>query len=451
MELDAVPGGPHGRRQRGTIRGVPEAASAPPATLREAAARGVADADRDDSAFVLRLARALHRNGYASHQLEATLVEVSERLGLAGQFFAMPTGLIAAFGQDRDQRTHLLRFEPGAVELGRLGAIDEVRQAVVDGRLAPEAAAERLDRLESCPPLYGRMATTAAYPLSSAAAACFLGGGWGEISAAACCGLLVGLLALVVTRQPPLARLFETLAGLLAAALAVAWSVWLTPVATTVVTIAGLIVLVPGLTLTVAVTELASRHLAAGTARLMGAILVFLSIGFGVALGRHLGTALWGGVATHFPELLPVWVEGAALLIAALAYAVVLGLPLREIPWILAAGVVAVQGTRLGVSALGPELGAFVGALLVGMGSNLLARQRRRPAALTLVPGILLLVPGSVGVKSIAAFLERETLTGIAIGFQMALVAVALATGLLLASALVSPERRRRRPPRPAG
>ena len=46
---------------------------------------------------------------------------------------------------------------------------------------------------------------------------------------------------------------------------------------------AGLIVLVPGLPLTTALTELATRHLAAGPARLSGALVLFLSIGFGTA------------------------------------------------------------------------------------------------------------------------------------------------------------------------
>ena len=50
----------------------------------------------------------------------------------------------------------------------------------------------------------------------------------------------------------------------------------------------------PGLTLTAAMTELATRHLASGTARLSGAFITFLAIAFGVALGNRIGGAAFG-------------------------------------------------------------------------------------------------------------------------------------------------------------
>ena len=49
--------------------------------------------------------------------------------------------------------------------------------------------------------------------------------------------------------------------------------------------------LLPGLSLTVSLNEIANRHLMSGTARLMGASLVFLQLGFGAALGGKLAVA----------------------------------------------------------------------------------------------------------------------------------------------------------------
>jgi uncharacterized membrane protein YjjB (DUF3815 family) len=59
-------------------------------------------------------------------------------------------------------------------------------------------------------------------------------------------------------------------------------------------TLAGLIVLMPGLTLTVAMTELSTQHLASGTARLSAAFVTFLGMGFGVAVGNTLTNRLLG-------------------------------------------------------------------------------------------------------------------------------------------------------------
>jgi hypothetical protein len=50
-----------------------------------------------------------------------------------------------------------------------------------------------------------------------------------------------------------------------------------------------------------------------------------------------------------------------------------------------------------------------------------------------------MLVPGSVGFRSLSSFLERRTLAGIETAFSMILTAVALAAGLLIAG-VIAPE-----------
>jgi uncharacterized membrane protein YjjB (DUF3815 family) len=56
------------------------------------------------------------------------------------------------------------------------------------------------------------------------------------------------------------------------------------------------------------------------------------------------------------------------------------------------------------------------------------------------VPGILLLVPGSVGFASLTALLDRNVVPGVETLFRTILMAVALAAGLLVAS-VVRPAR----------
>ena len=59
------------------------------------------------------------------------------------------------------------------------------------------------------------------------------------------------------------------------------------------------------------------------------------------------------------------------------------------------------------------------------------------------VPGILLLVPGSVGFRSLTSLLERQAVTGIETAFSMILTAMALVAGLLMAG-VIAPETRMR-------
>jgi uncharacterized membrane protein YjjB (DUF3815 family) len=77
----------------------------------------------------------------------------------------------------------------------------------------------------------------------------------------------------------------------------------------------------------------------------------------------------------------------------------------------------------------------------VGACSNLYARIRDRPALVALTPGIIILVPGSVGFRSLTSFLNQETVAGIDFAFTMMIVAVALVGGILTANIVVPPKR----------
>jgi uncharacterized membrane protein YjjP (DUF1212 family) len=384
-------------------------------------------------AFVLRLGAALHRAGAPAHRLETALGGLSQRLGLQGAFLSTPTSLSAAFGEPGQQRSAMLRVSPGAVQIERLVELDATGDAVMEGRLSLEEAEERLAAIESSPPRFGPRATVAATGLVSAAAVGFFAGSWTEVLAAGISGLLVGLLAWASSHLPTLERLFLPLAAALATA-AASLLAWLVPgVSAQLVTLCALIVLVPGLGLTVAANELASGHLVSGTARLTGAAVVFVQIGLGVVAGSMLGELLPPSIPGSPPLPLPpgsLWAAGA---LAALSLVVLFQARPKDTPVILGSALTALAtATAAGhwLEAPGP---AFLGALAVGLLGNTYARISRRPSLVVVVPGILLLVPGSVGFQAVSAMLQDQTLVAVRTAFGALMAAVALAAGLLLA------------------
>lgn len=395
-------------------------------------------------AFVLKLGRGLHAHGYPAHRLEEALVRVSHRLGLEGQFFSMPTGLFASFGIGEEQRGFQIRIEPGAMDLRTLVALEQVAGAVADGSIDPAEGSKRVDAAMAAPAPYSAWLTTLCFAVTSGAAARFFGGGLREIAVSTAVGLVIGLLALLAGRVAALGRVFEAVAAMTSAVLACVAAHYWGPVSVYIPTVAGIIVLVPGFTLTVAMTELATRNLVSGTARLAGAAGTFLAIGFGVALGTRVGEALVGAVTTVRPSALPLWTEWVALLAAPLALTVLLRAPLRDIVWIELAGMLAYGGARAGTLWLGAELGTFVGAFVVAAASNAYARALDRPSAVPLVPALLLLVPGALGFRSMSSLIDRQTVPGVEAAFRMTLVAVSLAMGLLSGQLLVPPRGARR-------
>lgn len=397
---------------------------------------GVAAGSVPAEAFLLRLGRALHEAGFSAPELEVALGRVAGRLGLSAQFFSTPTSLFTAIGEGLGQRTHLERVEPAGVDLGRLVLLDRLIAQVASGELAPARATEALERVLARPRPYRPWQLLASSALASAATALFLGGGRNEIAVAAALGLATGLLARALERRAVSGLLLEPLAAAVAAFGAAAAAAWISPLSVYIATLAGIIYLIPGFTLTVALTELATRHLSSGTARFASALMVFLSLTFGVALGGHAAAALFGA-ATAVPPVPPSpWLEVVALVVAPLAYIVLYRAPLAELPWVALVGFLGLQAGRLGGELISPELGMFVGALTVGLAGQLYERLRRRPRQLTLVPAILLLVPGSIGYKSFASLLERDVVLGIETAFRMFLIAVSLVAGLLASYAL---------------
>jgi uncharacterized membrane protein YjjB (DUF3815 family) len=198
---------------------------------------------------------------------------------------------------------------------------------------------------------------------------------------------------------------------------------------------------VPGLTVTTAVRELATRNLVSGTARMMGAALIFFEMGFGVALGSRLGGLFLPKAANIATIPLPEWTLFVSLLAAPLGFAVLLRAHPKDTWTIIVASALSFGGARAGALFLGPQLGVCIGAIIVGAASNVYSRIFNRPSSVPLVPGILLLVPGSMGFGSLAKFISRDVVSGIDTAFTMILVAVALVTGLLISNLIIPPRR----------
>lgn len=390
----------------------------------------------ESSRLLVKLGRALHQYGTPSHRLEENLGLIAERLGLRANFFATPTAIFAAVEREGREESHLIRVEPADVDLGRLQDTYAIVDDVLYEEISVAEGEHRLDALVAAPPRYSNWLTVFSFGLAAAGAGRFLGGGWREIVVAAAIGLSVGVLALLRARAVAVARLFAPASAFLGSLLATSLALTIMPHGTHLSVIGGLIVLLPGLSLTLAMTELATGHLVSGTARLTGAGILFVSIGFGVAIGARCAEGMLGTPLVPFsPVLLPAWTEWVALLVAPLALTVLFQARFREIPFVAVTAWGAYLAARQGTAAWGPELGVFLGALLAGLLSNFYARALRRPASVPMVPALMMLVPGAMGFGSLQFFLDSEIVPGVELAFRVLLVAMSLVTGILVANA----------------
>lgn len=399
--------------------------------------------------FVVELARRLHEYGTAAPRLEAAINLVADRLRLTCDVLSTPTSIVMSFSDlDKDQSslaeiTQVVRLSPGEVNLKRLCLVDEIADHVIDGRLGLAEGHRRLREIGQLrPSLRSRLLIVAAYAVASACVAAILLTGWAGVATAGLIGLVTGLTALSAGKRPNIAAAFEAISALLATLIAILIAVYIVPIQVRSVVIASLIVLLPGMALTTAVRELSSQHLISGTARMAGAMAALLKLAFGAVAATQL-CALFGLVPPNAPApSVPEWSEWVAVPLAAVAFAITFRSPLRHYPVVIGAVLLGYLCTRVGGAYVSAAFGVFLGGLVLGASSNVFARVFSRPGALIREPGIILLVPGSVGFRSLSFVFERDVLLGIDTGITLVTLLVALVGGLLFGDLLVPPRRR---------
>jgi uncharacterized membrane protein YjjP (DUF1212 family) len=403
-----------------------------------------AETQRARTEFVVDLARRLHAYGTSSPRLEGAIMQVAQRLGLQCEAWSNPTGIILSFGggigpDGGPENTRVLRLEPGEIDLRKLCAADAIAERVMAGELDVQSGRDGLRALDRRPGRRARALTVFSFGLTSGSVAALLQTGWADIVTAASIGWMIGLLSLVAADRPRLAEAFDAVSALLAALIALAVASFIAPLALKSVLVAAVIVLLPGLTLTIAVAELSSQHLVSGTARFAGAVVVLLKLAFGTVAGLQIGGLLGWQAVEAVPVALPGWVEWVALGCAGYAFAVLFKADRRDIPLVIAAACLAYLATRFAGRALGNEAGVFFAGLLVSALSNLYGRIANRPGAVLRLPGIILLVPGSIGFRSLSSGFERDVLLSIDTGFTLLAVLIALVAGLLFGNLLIPP------------
>lgn len=392
--------------------------------------------------LVIRLARALHTYGSPADRLEEALLRVSAQLDLKGQFFTTPTSIFAAFGSTGAQQMVLERVEPGEVHLGKLATLGDLLDDIGRGDVSVPVAEHRLEAIEQVGKGPHWMLLVLSQGLVSASGAFFFRGSFSDVWVAGLVGLLVGGVVLLLGRVNATRRLIDLLSALLAALLATSLGTRIPGVHPYIVTLAALLILLPGLSLTTATSELASKHFVSGGSRFAGTVVVLVTLGFGAALGNQLGTKLCGSGILAEQGPMSWYFALPALLLSSFGLAVFFRADTRDFVWVLLGSGLTYAAVQLGARALGGiELGALFGAFVLGILGSFVARRFRRPAAVATVPGLVLLVPGSVGFQSVASLVERDTVSGIQTAFSMLIVAVAIVTGLLVANA-VFPSRR---------
>ena len=190
-------------------------------------------------------------------------------------------------------------------------------------------------------------------------------------------------------------------------------------------------------------TELAAGAMVAGSSRLAFGLvqLLLFVLGVGAALAVVGGPDLL--LDTAAPEGPGWWAPLLGLAVVTVAIALLESVPVRQAPWLAGAILATFTAQALTVAVVDTRwAGAFVGAVVAALLATLLEYVRPElPRMVTFLPSFWLLVPGSLGLISLAQFEvgAGEAATALA---DVVVVVAAIALGVIVGAALAAPLRR---------
>jgi uncharacterized membrane protein YjjP (DUF1212 family) len=395
-------------------------------------------ADDPKAVFLATMARELHQAGMATDTLEETLSSIASAIELTTQIFALPTQITIAVGPRWNQKLVLMRLDVASVNLRKLSLLGAIYHDLRAGKIDYREASALVSSIDRRWPGRNTLWEIPALCLLAIGVAILLGGETHEIIVAGTIGLLLGVISAIAERVAIVARLFEVIAAFAGALIVAAFTKFVGPTNIYVSIVAGVVVLLPGYSLTLALHELANGNLVAGVARLGRVLMVLLALG----CGAFLGFAVVGPSLLETSRVLASGVPTHLWILAAILMSVGIGIDLdarpRDFLWVFASGFTALLIQHLLGSTNAHTISAFIAAFLCGIVANVSARILRLPQAVMLVPALLVLVPGSLSYESVLFAFQNNISSALTFGVNAAFAAVQLVAGLLL-SQLVFP------------
>ncbi|KAJ2702591.1 pheromone-regulated protein prm10 [Coemansia sp. IMI 209128] len=396
--------------------------------------------------FLCLLAQAMMQFGAPLHHLEDNLSRMARHLCITATFTTMP-GLILISVEDTatfTSETKIIRC-PNGYDMHRLELTDRIFRKVSKEKIGVEEATRELDDVLSAPPMFAWYWQLLNWGLTSwSVCLVAFNGSWLDSLAAFVLGIMAGCLNMLASRLKGFTNLFEVTVSILSGFFATVLQRWLCFGA---VTLSATVVLLPGLLLTTGIIELTSRNMHAGTIRTAYALTIAFIIAFGINLGNNIFVEIFSK-----PERLPdmnmsvckpvsQWWWWLAYPVAILSISFIINVHPRN--WhacLLVAGVMFavfwVLVVHLELKLIGPVVSAFV----LGLASNIWSKVFGHNAYATMLPGMMILVPGSVGVRGVMAMLTSTAdVSNTHLVAQMVQTALSIMAGLFASSFVIYP------------
>ncbi|GJJ76781.1 hypothetical protein EMPS_09140 [Entomortierella parvispora] len=398
--------------------------------------------------YILRLAKSMIKYGYPSHRLEDTIDSSARILELNVQCVYLPNVMIVAFTdyETHTSETHLLKM-PAGLDMYKCALVHQIHKMVTHSSMPVEEAIMKLEAIHTEKDANSRWLTVLAYAVASfCTAPMFFKGSWIDAGVSFVIGGAVGLLVWLSEKVPSYAHICEITMSVVVAF--VAEALRHNNICQSAVKMAGIVIILPGYTITCAILELSSRHIISGSVRLFYAVVFSLLLGYGLTIGASIwqlfdhsdtGEENLTGVCP-LPPLDPLW---NILFVPLFAISLNIWIKAHPRQWFLAT-ILSIVGYAVSYASstyagAQTEVSSALAAFAIGLLGNVYQRLTHQLTFQAVVCAVFFLVPGSMGLKGAMAWFTEDMTGGVNFALQMVITAIAISVGLFGSALVVYP------------
>jgi uncharacterized membrane protein YjjB (DUF3815 family) len=257
---------------------------------------------------------------------------------------------------------------------------------------------------------------------------------------------MVGFFSWGAESSPTMAKLLEPMSALCVSICSGIFHYFVPESCYFTIILSSVIWILPGLSLTIAIMELSTRNMISGTSRMFYSFLILLELGFGIEFGTKL--VFWTSIslATAQNQCLnspvnPLWFF-LLFFGTAIPFVILFEAHPNQWPPMMVSASLAIIISYFGQLKLDTYSVSFISSFAIGIFGTIYSRFSKKPSMVTILPGIMMLVPGSIGVRGISEMmLSGDVVSGISFSFEMMTISLSITVGLLFAHLIVYPKK----------
>lgn len=387
----------------------------------------------------------LLENGAEIARIEETMERISTHFGVTSKnFFVLSNGIFTT-GKSTSVKSQYanVEFIPiKGTQMDKIVEVNTLSRDVEAGKYSVAQAREKLSQIRAMKPkpAWEQVLGSA---FGSAGFCAIFGGSLMDCGACFLVGLLLWAFVLFIS-SGHFSKLLENLLNGAFASL-MCFLLWKTGFGDNLgnMIVGSLIPLIPGVTFTNGIRDIAGEDYLAGVTRLLDALLVFLAITVGACFVFFFTGHLQGGMillhgAQSDPFTAQIWFQLIAAFIGTVGFSVLFGTPRKEY---LPCGIIGTIAWALFIILWKKAgLSFFEATLVSSLVTTFLARQeaviRRCPNTVYLITGLFPLIPGGGVFWTVYYMASRQFHQALQSGVLALSVAFAIVLGIVLVSGI---------------